>query len=176
MSYDLDLFRAPAHGDPLAFARASYEGSGDPEPRVPDSGWRERMHAAAAAVTEADFSFEAEHAGEGTEEERVELNGPEEGTGLQVLIFADAAYVHLPFWHTGEDARQAWEQAWTVLRVLQRETGWIIYDPQLDRLLDLDAHRADVEAEYGRGMATAQAISAAPLIAAQQRPWWKFWA
>ena len=176
MSYDLDLFRPPAHGDPLAAARGAYELGDDDVPPVQDSGWRERMQAAAAAVTEADFSFDAEHGGQGTPEERIELNGPEEGTGLQVLIFAGTAYVHLPFWHTGKDAEDAWAQAWTVLRVLERETGWRTYDPQLDRLLNLDADRADVEAEYARGVAAARAISAAPLIAAQQRPWWKFWA
>jgi hypothetical protein len=175
MSYDLDLFRAPPHGDPLEAARASYEGGEAVGPLEPDSGWRERMQAAAAALTEADFSLEAERAGEGTDDERIELNGPEEGSGLQVLIFASAAYVHLPFWHTGEDARQAWEQAWMLLRVLQRETGWLVYDPQLDRMLDLDADAAAVEAEYARGVAAAQAISAAPIIANEQRPWWKLW-
>ena len=175
MSYDLDLFRAPAHGDALAAARAAYELSDGYVPPEPDSGWRERMQAAAAAVTEADFSFEAEHVDVGTPEERIELNGPEEGTGLQVLLFSSTAYVHLPFWHTDRDAEDAWAQAWTVLRVLERETGWQTYDPQLDRVLDLDADRADVEAEYARGVAAAQAISAAPLIAAEQRPWWKFW-
>jgi hypothetical protein len=175
MSYDLDLFRPPAHGDALAAARAAYEVDDEWEPPVPDSGWRERMRAAAAAVTEADFSFEAEHVDEGTPEERIELNGPEEGTGLQVLIFPAAAYVHVPFWHTGADADDAWAQAWTVLRVLERETGWRTYDPQLDRLLDLDADRAAVLAEYGRGVAAAQAISTAALDAAEQRPWWKFW-
>jgi hypothetical protein len=175
MSYDLDLFRPPAHGDPLPVARAAYEGSGEPAPRVPDSGWHERMHAAAAALTEADFSLEAAYVDEGTPEEMIELNGPEEGLGVQVLIFADAAYVHVPFWHTGADATQAWEQTWMMLRVLERETGWRTYDPQLDRMLDLDADHADVEAEYARGVATAQAISAAPIIANEQRPWWKFW-
>jgi len=175
MSYDLDLFRPPAHGDALAAARSAYEPGDGWAPPVPDSGWRERMQAAAAAVTEADFSFEAEHVDRGTPEERIELNGPEEGTGLQVLIFPAAAYVHLPSWHTGADADDAWAQAWTVLRVLERETGWRTYDPQLDRVLDLDADREAVLAEYGRGVAAAQAISAAPLIAAQQRPWWKFW-
>ncbi|HYW12308.1 MAG TPA: hypothetical protein VE871_10125 [Longimicrobium sp.] len=174
MSYDLDLFRPPAHGDALAAARASYE-SEDYTPPAPDSGWRERMHAAAAAVTEADFSLEAEHAGEGPLEERIELNGPEEGTGLQILVFASAAYVHLPFWHDGQDAEDAWEQAWSLLRVLERETGWRTYDPQLDRVLDLDADRAEVLAEYARGVATARALSNAPIIANEQRPWWKLW-
>jgi hypothetical protein len=176
MSYDLDLFRPPAHGDALAVARSAYELGDDYTPPVPDSGWRERMYAAAAALTEADFSLEAEHAGEGTPEEHIDLSGPEEGTGLQILLFASAAYVHLPFWHDGQDAENAWEQAWTLLRVLERETGWRTYDPQLDRVLDLDADRAEVLAEYARGVETARALSAAPILAAQQRPWWKFWA
>ena len=35
---------------------------------------------------------------------------------------------------------------------------------------------AEVLAEYARGVQTARALAAAPIIAAQQRPWWKFWA
>lgn len=175
MSYDLDLFRPPAHGDPLEAARAAYNLTDDAPSRVPDSGWRERMQAAAAAVAEADPSLQAERSGEGPLEERIELNGPDDGTGLQILIFGDAAYVHLPYWHAAADAEAAWAQAWTALGVLERETGWRIYDPQRDRLLDLDADRDAVLAEYARGVAAAQAISAAPLIAAERRPWWKFW-
>lgn len=176
MTYDLHLFRRTAHADPLEAARASYEPrEGDP-PFVPDSGWRERMQAAAAALTEADFSLEATHLSKGTTSERIELYGPDEGTGLQILLFPDAADVHVPSWHDGADAQAAWDQAWEALRILERETGWGTYDPQLDQVLDLDADRAAVAAEYARGVEAEQAISAAPLIAAQQRPWWKFWA
>ena len=176
MSYDLHLVLTPAGADALAFARASFnppEGYAVPEPRP---GWRERMLAVADAVHAADPVLTVEHEAEGPVEEHVELyDDREDGSGLQIVIFGDGADVHLPYWHAGNGMREPWEQAWTALRVLAREGGFSIYDPQLDRILDPDADRDDVLAAYARGMAEAEAISAAPLLEAQQRPWWKFW-
>jgi hypothetical protein len=180
MSYDLDPFLPPAHGDPLAAARAAYAGLDGPV--IPRSGWRERMHALAAALTAADPTLARENVEVGTDEEHVELYAPDEaGSGLQVLLFADAAYVHLAPGHAGAEARAAWEQAWAVLRVLEREGGFRTYDPQLDRLLDLDADLNAVRASYARAMGEVETMDAAPPApppappVPPTRPWWKFW-
>lgn len=177
MSYDLDLFHPPPHGDPLAAARAAY--AGDDAPAVPQSGWRERMRELAAALTAADPTLLREDAGVGTDEEHVELNTPDEAdTGLQILLFPDSAYVHVTYWHRGADARTAWEQAWCCLEVLEREGGFRTYDPQLDRLLDLSADLDAVLAEHARGVEMTSVIAAAPpppAPPAPPRPWWKLW-
>lgn len=174
MSYDLDLFRTPPGADPLTYARQAYERGEDPS--VPPAyGWRERMHALSAALAAADPTLAAESYGTG-EEEHVELNGPEDGSGLQILLFAGVAYLHLPYWHAGAEARRAWEPAWRALAVLEREGGYRTYDPQLDRVLDLESDREAVLTAYGDGVAAAREISDAAIPPdAGERPWWKFW-
>src|SRR5687767_12752357 len=103
MSYDLYLFRVPPGADPLTAARESFErGDGSLPPAV-EPGWRERMQALAAALAAADPMLSAETYEAGPAEAHVELNVPEDESGLQVLVFADSVYVHLPHWHLGAD-------------------------------------------------------------------------
>ncbi len=179
MSYDLDLFRPPPHGDALEFARAAYTGDDDGRPAAPPSGWRERMQALAAALAAAEPALSREDVDTGTDGEHVELYAPDDGSGLQVLLFADAAYAHLPYVHAGADARAAWEQAWRCLQVLERHGGYRTYDPQLDRVLDLSSDRDAVLEEYARGVQITAAIAAEARAPARRadvpRPWWKFW-
>lgn len=176
MTYDLHLVLTPAGADALAFARADFDPQEGRVVPPPGGDWRARMEAVAAAVRAADPSLTIDREGTDALDSYVELyDDRDESSGLQIVVLADAADFHLPYWHSGDEARPAWEQAWTALRVLARECGFAVYDPQLDRILDLDADRDDVLAAYARGMAEAEAISAAPLLEAQQRPWWKFW-
>ena len=179
MSYDLYLFRPPPRGDVLATARAAFEGEASALPAAPMSGWRERMHALAAALAAADPTLVREEADVGTEDERVELYAPDEaGSGLQVLLFPDTAFVHLPFWHSGADAPARWEHVLRCVAVLEREGGLRTFDPQQDRLLDPAADLDAVLAEYARGveaMAKIAAPAPPPLQAVPARPWWKLW-
>lgn len=177
MSYDLYLFRPPPRGDALAAARAAFEGNDSALPVAPASGWRERMHALAAALAAADPTLVREDAETGTDDERVELYAAdEEGSGLQVLLFPDSAFVHVPFWHSREEARGAWGQAWRCMEVLEREGGLRTYDPQQERLLDLADDLDAVLAGYARGVeAMAKIPVPAPPPTAPARPWWKLW-
>jgi hypothetical protein len=172
MTYDLHLFRPPPRGDLLAAARASYEPDGYALPSTPEPGARERADAVAAALREADPSLEMEPAGE-----YVELNAPDDdGSGLQIVVFGDAADVHLPAWHTGSDALDAWDQAWCALVVLEREAGLRTYDPQQDRVLDLAQDLDSVRAEYEDMVASVrQSLPQPAPPRAPDRPWWKFW-
>jgi len=172
MSYDLHLFRVPPGADPLEAAHAAYEGDEESAPVEPEPGWRERMQGLAAAISAADPTLAARRFDEGREE-RIELDAPEDGSGLQTLLFPDAAYLQLPYWHDGADARLAWEQAWRVLQAAEREGGLRTYDPQLDRVLALETDRDAVLAEYARGVREARKISEAAIPS--RRPWWKFW-
>jgi GNAT superfamily N-acetyltransferase len=65
----------------------------------------------------------------------LELNVPEGGNGLQIVLRDDEASVTLPFWHTGEVAAAAFLELWSYLAVIQRETGYLVFDPQIGRLL-----------------------------------------
>jgi hypothetical protein len=66
----------------------------------------------------------------------IELNN--DTLGLQIQLYDDTATVALPFWHSGGAEETAWSQVWRCLRSLSREGQFVIYDPQLDRALDVD--------------------------------------
>jgi hypothetical protein len=177
MSYDLCSFVPPPGRDPAAAGRALCEGVDDGAPRPgPSLGGSETLRRIAEAIAAADPTLTAEPHGRGTPDAFVDLSGPEEGNGLQIVVFDDTVFVHLPYWHTGDDARAAWEQAWRCLQVVERE-GYRTYDPQLERMIDLRTDLDEVLASYAAGVAaTDQAIaSAPPPPAPPSRPWWKLW-
>jgi hypothetical protein len=77
-----------------------------------------------------------------TSQDCIELTRPDD-TGVQVWLFEHELGVTIPYWHTGQAARAVMELVWSYLAILEQETGWETYDPQLgrslDRARDLDA-------------------------------------
>lgn len=61
-------------------------------------------------------------------------------------LFEHELAVTVPYWHTGRAAGAVMELVWSYLAILEQETGWETYDPQLGRGLDR-AH--DLEAVSG---------------------------
>ncbi len=70
-----------------------------------------------------------------TTEQHIELTRPD-NSGIQVSLFSDELAVKVPYWHTGQVAQMVMEIVWSYLAVLEQETGWETYDPQLGRTLD----------------------------------------
>jgi hypothetical protein len=77
-----------------------------------------------------------------TGEYYIELTRPDD-TGVQVSLFEHELGVTVPYWHAGHAAQAVMELVWSYLAILEQETGWETYDPQLgrglDRTCDLDA-------------------------------------
>jgi hypothetical protein len=78
----------------------------------------------------------------------LELNGSDGGNGIQITLYDAGADVTVPYWHHGEAARVVIAEIWGYLRVLQQAASYMFYDPQLDRILDLDTAMPDVLASY----------------------------
>ena len=78
----------------------------------------------------------------------------------------------VPFWHEGADARADLERVWSYIDVICRETGYEVFDPQIDRVIDRGAFD-DVFASYMRAMARVKDIAVPQ--PKKRRPWWKFW-
>jgi len=57
-------------------------------------------------------------------------------TGIQVSLFSGELAIAVAYWHTGSAARAVMQVAWSYLAILERETGWDVYDGQLGRSLD----------------------------------------
>jgi hypothetical protein len=69
-------------------------------------------------------------------------------TGVQVSLFEDEMGVTVPYWHTGEAARAVMRLVWSYLAILDHETGWETYDPQLGRGLDRARDREMVSGRH----------------------------
>jgi len=191
VSYDLYLVRAPegaTQDDVAAIALAGAEGELPAGPPPPEAKARQRSVVDALRARNPalepfafDYSEIARLQGISESEARqryrhVELNGPEDGNGIQITLQDDWASVTLPYWHTGAAASAVWDEVWGYLRVLAERGGFTVYDPQLERALDLETDRLAVERVYADGVqATAQA--AAEFVAPREAPkrWWKFW-
>jgi hypothetical protein len=193
MSYDLHFVRVPPGADPRATIEQALEQDEelddlDVNPGDPDPAKEARKQAIARALMAADPEltiFPKDYAEiarvlEISESEarvrhrELELNGPEDGPGIQISLYDDTAAITLPYWHDGEAAGQVWRKIFTYLQVLEREGGFRTYDPQLDEVLDLSAGPDALLAQYGAGVQYTRQIAASH-GAAPTKPWWKFW-
>jgi len=152
MSYDFRLFLPQPGVDPLDTAQAeSDEESEETNPGPPVPAKEARKKAIAEALMKGDpalevfqFGFEeiAKFQKTTVDEARLrfrhmELNGPEAGPGIQITLFDDGASLTVPYWHKGKKAKTVFAQIWEYLKVIQRVSGYQIYDPQMERIVNL---------------------------------------
>jgi hypothetical protein len=161
MSYDLSLFQPRPGFDP---ARDS-GGSSEFEPRASDPVVEERKRRIADALIRTNTKLEpfqlryaeiAKFQGITEEEARrrfryIELNGPKNGNGVQITIFDSHASIHVPFWHTGDKAFATLREVWAYLRAFASQ-GFATFDPQIERVLDLETDFKLVLDSYGAGV------------------------
>ncbi len=91
-------------------------------------------------------------------------------SGMQIQLYDDGAALSIPYWHSGDAARGVLEQVWSAIEIICRETGYEVFDPQLDRVIDVNAF-ADVLETYAGATARMEAMVGREL----KKPWWKFW-
>ena len=68
----------------------------------------------------------------------------------------------------------AFDEIWRYLRVLSESGGFFIYDPQLERVLNLEDDRPEAVDTYG------SVVTGIPQLNERskpqpKRPWWKLW-
>jgi len=75
---------------------------------------------------------------------QLELNSPEDGHGIQIILRDDEASVTVPFWHETAKAVHAFREVWTCLEAICEQAGYLAYDSQLRRMVELknDAEEA----------------------------------
>lgn len=104
----------------------------------------------------------------------LELNGPQEDTnGIQITLFDDEASVTVPFWHKGDKAADTFREIWSCLEIISREAGYLIYDPQTDRIFDTSAGFDGALACYTGIVGRIQQKPSVSHTA--KKPWWRFW-
>jgi hypothetical protein len=80
-------------------------------------------------------------------EHYIELDRPDD-SGVQVSLFEHELGITVPYWHTGQAARAVMELVWSYLAILEQESGWETYDPQLGRSLDRARDLEEVSGGY----------------------------
>src|SRR5579863_3739463 len=101
----------------------------------------------------------------------LELNGPEGGSGIQIMLFDDEASLTVPFWH--EEPLGIFRETARCLEIISREAGYLVFDPQIERVVDPSAGLDDSIASYSAVMDRIQ--EKFPTGKTKPRPWWKFW-
>lgn len=148
MSYDFRLFKRRAGEDPHVTAQRDSEEFAatplDPQKEALKRRVADALITHNPKLEVFQFGYEeiAKHEKISVEEARLkyrhlELNGPEEdSTGIQITLFDDEASVTVPFWHKGDQATDTFRKIWSYLEIISRETGYLIYDPQIDRVFE----------------------------------------
>jgi hypothetical protein len=186
MSYDLYLFQPEPGVDPKVTAEklmleedeaaAGEDGELDLikglNPGEPNPEYEQRKRKIAELLTASDvdlevFRFDFDELAKAhnisKEEARkrfrhIELNGPED-VGAQIELEDTTGAISLPYWHSGAAAVSAFKKIWSYLEILEREGGYRVYDPQLDKVLDLEHDFAKVVGMYEAGVQfTGQAV------------------
>ena len=187
MSYDLHLFLPLTGTDLLECAVASQDEAAEESADGPlDTAVEDSKRRVVAALTSALPHFEpfpfdyAEIAKlQGTSEEiarsrfrHVELNGPEDGGGIQITVVDRHASITVPYWHSGERALVVFREIWACLAILEREAGFRTYDPQVEQVIRLQDDFNRVLSQYAQGVDFTQRVIQK---ISRKKPWWKFW-
>jgi hypothetical protein len=188
MSYDIALFQPnPEESIEEGIAR-SFPASEEVNPRAPTPE-REALkkHLAAKLIEkhpelelfEFDYKEIAHTLGTSEEEAKlrwrhIELNSPEDGDGIQITIHDDNASISIPYWHNAPKATAVFKAVWDCIEVFQREGGYVAFDQQLERILNLPSDKQDVLKCYGKWVNYTENLSD-ELKAKAQKPWWRFW-
>jgi len=189
MSYDIHLVLADSGDNRLESVRTLVErsdeaginsGPGNPEKEARKQRLLGLLLRDNPDVQPFQFNYAVIAAQDGISEDEariryrhIELNGPDDGNGVQITLYDDTADITVPYWHQPPRASIVFEEMWRYLDILEREGGFAVYDPQLDRLLDLATDRPFVLKEYGKGVSLTSRIIAD--VEGRKKPWWRFW-
>jgi len=185
MSYDFHLFKPRAGEDPLVTARRGSR----LDQNTPLNPKREAMkrktadalvaHDPNLEIFQMDYEKIASFQKITVEQARLkfrhlELNGPEDDeSGIQITLFDDEAAVAVPFWHEGKQAEESFRQIWNYLKIIHQETGFLVYDPQIDRVIDPASGYETALNCYTGVVRNFEKIL--PPAAKSEKPFWKLW-
>jgi hypothetical protein len=123
-----------------------------------------------------------------------ELNSPDDDLPLQITLDGSGAAANIPYWHDDERARRTYALLFDAFRLVCERTGWRVYDPQLERELDLETDLDDVLGMHGEGVTQVREITEIVDSTDEDElddvlrsrgfsvegsrakyPWWQFW-
>jgi hypothetical protein len=152
MSFDLSMFEVRA-GESVDAAR---ERITEPAPATPE---RERLRReTVAALLEHDPALDVFESEEGAP--LTELTSLDDSKPAQVTLYGDQAFITIPYWHSGEEAKTTMAAVWRLVEIIHERTGWILYDEQEGRQVDIAAGPEQLVGGYEYGTAAVADIAA----------------
>ena len=185
MSYDFTLFKRREGEDPRVTAQRDSDAFSATPPDPQKEALKRRVADALIAhnpkleIFEFDYDQIAQLRKISVEEARLtyrhlELNGPDDDPdGIQITLFDDEASVSVPFWHEGAQAEEAFREIWEYLQIISRESDYLIYDPQTERVMDPSMGFDEALDCYSSVMDRLDETLAVPQN--EKKPWWRFW-
>ncbi len=152
MSYDFYLFKPKLGVEPIETVDELFsEESEEINPGLPQPEKEARKRSLADALIRLNpqlevypFSFQelAEMENISEDEAKIkyrhlELNGAEEGNGIQITLNDDSAEITGPYWHSGDKVQEVFKEIWSYLELIEKEVGFVTYDPHLEKILNL---------------------------------------
>lgn len=130
MSYDLDMFALPSGMDVNTFFETR-----DTDTEIfsfAELSETERafLRAIALKIASHDFGFRL------FDRDRRSLELNHLINGIQIAFYKNSISFMLPYVHRGEEARAVFRKVWKYIAVIQDETGYVVYDPQLGEVLE----------------------------------------
>ncbi len=151
MSYDFDLFElepdADLHETMDAHEQAFVAREEAKTPHFFTNKAKERNQAIIAALKLKDPNLDGRLIATANME-AIEIDAGEKGDGIQISLYSDEGSLTVPYWHKAERAHAVFLEIWDYLRIVQQITAFVIYDSQLDQVIDLETDFENVLSAY----------------------------
>jgi hypothetical protein len=132
MSYDLDMFALPPGMDVDTFFETRESDTELFSFTELTEAEHTLLRSIALKIASYDFGFRLFDG-----DRRLELNHI--SNGVQIAFYKNSIAFMLPYTHRGEQATAVFKKIWKYIAIIQAETGYVAYDPQLGAVLDLAA-------------------------------------
>lgn len=142
MSYDFQLFMAKPGLDPVSSYYIWQEEQENAEPTIASNKQIQlNQDALIKSLIANDTSLEPLIIGSSSSSANKNSHYVELTSaigGLQIMIFEDNASVSIPYWHECDTASRVVQRVWNYLRIFQDLAELLVFDSQLERVLDLE--------------------------------------
>jgi len=107
--------------------------------------------------------------------DHIELNTPDGELAIQITIYGDTVSITVPYWYSGDDANQVFNNINEYAKVIRKAVGYFVYDPQTDKVFDplkenifeLDIYQSITD--------QVEKMKSEQIEKSNKKPWWKFW-
>jgi hypothetical protein len=150
VSYDLYMLAPEPGVDPMEQVErmeSEEAGSRDPESEARARRLAEALRAADPRYEQSEFEFEG---GTG-----IQLTAED---GIQITLWPDYASVNFPYWDSLDAARLAADID-KASKIIAADTGWELYDPQLEKFMDPVGDADEFATAFGVGVGQVQSIT-----------------